>query len=97
MAPSSANGVPDREGEGTGTEPIPGPRAEGSPSAEGGAPEAGASLSTDQLLERLAADRLWLLQQIDGGHWSDLRLDLAALERELGQVLEQAGQRVKGT
>jgi hypothetical protein len=56
MAPSSANGVPDREGEGTGTEPIPGTRAEGSPSAEGGAPEAGASLSTDQLLERLAAD-----------------------------------------
>jgi hypothetical protein len=97
MAPSSANGVPDREGEGTGTEPIPGTRAEGSPSAEGGAPEAGASLSTDQLLERLAADRLWLLQQIDGGHWSDLRLDLAALERELGQVLDQASQRVRGS
>jgi hypothetical protein len=38
-----------------------------------------------------------LLQQIDGGHWSDLRLDLAALERELGQVLEQASQRVKGS
>ncbi len=89
--------MPDREGEGTGTEPIPGTRAEGSPSAEGGAPEAGASLSTDQLLERLAADRLWLLQQIDGGHWSDLRLDLAALERELGQVLDQASQRVRGS
>jgi hypothetical protein len=49
------------------------------------------------LLERLGADRLWLLQQIDGGHWSDLRLDLAALERELGQVLEQASQRVRGS
>ncbi len=57
----------------------------------------GTSLSTEQLLERLAADRLWLLQQIDAGHWRDLRLDLAALERELGQVLEQASQRVKGT
>jgi len=89
--------VPDREGEGTGIEPIPGTRAEGPPSSEGEAPAAGASLSTEQLLERLGADRLWLLQQIDGGHWSDLRLDLAALERELGQVLEQASQRVRGS
>lgn len=89
--------MPDREGEGTGIEPIPGTRAEGPPSSEGEAPAAGASLSTEQLLERLGTDRLWLLQQIDGGHWSDLRLDLAALERELGQVLEQASQRVRGS
>ena len=46
--------------------------------------------STAELVEKLRADRLWLLQQIDGGRWPELRLDLAALERELGQVLEQA-------
>jgi hypothetical protein len=96
MAPSSANGVPDRDGEGTGSEPFADtPAAAPIPSGGPGVPRE--SLSTEQLLDRLAADRLWLLQQIDGGHWSDLRLDLAALERELGQVLEQAGQRVKGT
>ncbi|MEB3308152.1 MAG: hypothetical protein VKK98_08390 [Cyanobacteriota bacterium] len=37
----------------------------------------------------LQADRLWLLRQIDGGRWGDWRLDLAALERELGQLLDQ--------
>jgi hypothetical protein len=51
--------------------------------------------STRELLEQLSADRLWLLQQIDGGAWPDLRLDLAALERELGQFLEQAVERLK--
>ena len=49
-----------------------------------------AELSTPALLERLQGDRAWLLQQIDRGRWPDLRLDLAALERELGQLLEQA-------
>jgi hypothetical protein len=48
------------------------------------------AISTPELLEQLQADRVWLLQQIDGGRWPDLRLDLAALERELGQLLEQA-------
>jgi len=52
--------------------------------------ETGAATSTAELLEQLQADRVWLLQQIDGGRWPDLRLDLAALERELGQLLEQA-------
>jgi hypothetical protein len=50
--------------------------------------------STAELVEQLRADRLWLLQQIDGGRWPELRLDLAALERELGQVLEQAQQKL---
>jgi hypothetical protein len=44
-----------------------------------------------QLLQQLDADRAWLLQQIDGGRWPELRLDLAALERELGQMLSRAG------
>jgi len=46
--------------------------------------------STPELLEQLRSDRLWLLRQIDAGRWSEWRLDLAALERELGQLLEQA-------
>jgi hypothetical protein len=43
-------------------------------------------------VSQLQADRLWLLRQIDSGRWSEWRLDLAALERELGQLLEQVEQ-----
>ena len=42
------------------------------------------------LLRQLDKDRAWLLEQIDRGRWPDLRLDLAALERELGQLLTRA-------
>jgi hypothetical protein len=52
------------------------------------------SLDTPQLLEQLRQDRLWLLRQIDAGQWPAWRLDLAALERELGQLLEQADDRL---
>ena len=45
--------------------------------------------STPELIETLRTDRLWLLRQIDAGRWPEWRLDLAALERELGQLLEQ--------
>jgi len=45
----------------------------------------------EDLLQQLDADRAWLLQQIDSGRWPDLRLDLAALERELGQMISRAG------
>ncbi len=46
-----------------------------------------------QLIEALRADRLWLLRQIDAGRWPQWRLDLAALERELGQLLDQLRER----
>jgi hypothetical protein len=49
---------------------------------------------TAELLEQLRQDRLWLLRQIDSGNWPEWRLDLAALERELGQLLEQASERI---
>jgi hypothetical protein len=52
-----------------------------------------AERSREQLIADLQADRLWLLRQIDAGRWSDWRLDLAALERELGQLLDQVEQR----
>ena len=56
-----------------------------------------AEISDVELLEQLRADRLWLLQQLDAGRWPDLRLDLAALERELGQLLEQAEERLSNS
>jgi hypothetical protein len=52
-----------------------------------------ASLSTEELLRQLRQDRLWLLRQIDAGRWPQWRLDLAALERELGLLLDQAADR----
>ena len=50
--------------------------------------------STTELLSQLGEDRLWLLRQLDSGRWSPWRLDLAALERELGQLIDQAGERL---
>jgi len=52
-------------------------------------PMTAAELPTQELVAQLRADRLWLLRQIDAGRWPEWRLDLAALERELGQLLEQ--------
>ncbi len=47
----------------------------------------------EALVSQLDEDRAWLLEQIDRGLWSELRLDLAALERELGQLLTRASER----
>ncbi len=63
--------------------------------AAGGSPwSAAAAPSTAELLAQLGEDRLWLLRQLDSGRWSQWRLDLAALERELGQLIDQAGERL---
>jgi hypothetical protein len=56
----------------------------------------GIDLTTSELIETLRADRLWLLRQIDAGRWPEWRLDLAALERELGQLLDQVGEHQAG-
>ena len=45
-----------------------------------------------ELIANLEKDRSWLLEQIDTGEWPDLRLDLAAMERELGQLLIRASE-----
>lgn len=45
-----------------------------------------------ELIRQLEQDRAWLLEQIDRGRWADFRLDLAALERELGQLLRRAAE-----
>ena len=44
------------------------------------------------LIQQLEHDRAWLLEQIDRGRWQEFRLDLAALERELGQLLQRASE-----
>jgi hypothetical protein len=53
-----------------------------------------AELPTQELVAQLRGDRQWLLRQIDAGRWPEWRLDLAALERELGQLLEQVEERL---
>jgi hypothetical protein len=47
-------------------------------------------------VEQLQADRLWLLRQIDAGAWPEWRLDLAALERELGELLDRVSDQNNG-
>lgn len=49
--------------------------------------------SVAELVRQLQADRLWLLRHIDSGAWPRWRLDLAALERELGELLDRVGER----
>ena len=43
-----------------------------------------------ELVEKLNKDRSWILEQLDKGRWPEFRPDLAALERELGQLLTRA-------
>ena len=42
------------------------------------------------LVEKLNKDRSWILEHLDKGSWPEFRPDLAALERELGQLLTRA-------
>ena len=48
-----------------------------------------------ELISQLDAERAWLLEQIDRGRWPELRFDLAALEREMGQLLAKASERLE--
>jgi hypothetical protein len=63
---------------------TPGPADAGKATGEPG---------TRELIELLQQDRLWLLRQLDSGRWPQWRYDLAALERELGQLLDQVTER----
>ena len=46
----------------------------------------------NELIENLNKDRAWILEQLDKGCWPEFRPDLAALERELGQLLIRASE-----
>ena len=48
-----------------------------------------------ELVENLNKDRSWILEQLDKGHWPEFRPDLAALERELGQLLMRANEYIE--
>ena len=49
----------------------------------------------NQLVEKLNKDRSWILEQLDKGNWPEFRPDLAALERELGQLLTRASEYIE--
>ena len=55
------------------------------------------SPTAQALIEQLQQDRRWMLRQLDDGRWPEARLDLAALERELGQPLERAADQLSDT
>ena len=48
-----------------------------------------------ELVEKLNKERSWILQQLDKGSWPEFRPDLAALERELGQLLTRAAEYIE--
>ena len=48
------------------------------------------SIDLNELIALLNKDRALILEKIDQGYWPELRNDLAALERELGQFLALA-------
>ena len=48
-----------------------------------------------KLVEKLNRDRSWILEQLDKGRWPEFRPDLAALERELGQLLTRASEYIE--
>ena len=53
------------------------------------------SVDLDELIDLLNKDRALILEKIDQGCWPDLRYDLAALEREMGQLLTRAAEKLQ--
>ena len=47
----------------------------------------GKNVDLNELIDSLNEDRALILEKIDQGNWPELREDLAALERELSQLL----------
>ena len=44
----------------------------------------------ESLLSILDNDRSWILKNIDNGKWSELRIELATLEREISRFILRA-------
>ena len=44
----------------------------------------------ENLLSKLDSDRSWILKNIDKGKWSELRIELATLEREISKLILRA-------
>ena len=45
------------------------------------------SKNQEEIIAKLDQDREWLLKNIDCGKWSELRSELASLERELSKFI----------
>jgi len=84
-AAAAAATAGEKAAEGAATPSAPARGAASTAAADPAATE----LERARLIAELDQDRLWLLRQIDAGRWAEWRLDLAALERELGQLLDQ--------
>ena len=41
----------------------------------------------ESLISKLDSDRSWILKSIDNGKWSELRIELATLEREISKFI----------
>ena len=41
----------------------------------------------DDLILKLDQDRAWLLENLDKGKWSEIRSELAALERKISKLI----------
>ena len=48
------------------------------------------SKNIEILISKLDSDRSWILKNIDSGKWSDLRIELATLEREISKFILRA-------
>ena len=46
--------------------------------------------SIENLVSKLDSDRSWILRNIDNRKWSELRIELATLEREISKFILRA-------
>ena len=52
------------------------------------------SIDISELIALLNEDRSLILEQIDQGEWPEIREELAALERDLGYLLNIAAEKI---
>ena len=45
------------------------------------------STNQEDLILKLDQDRAWLLENLDKGKWSEIRSELAALERKISKLI----------
>ena len=45
------------------------------------------STNLEELILKLDQDRAWLLENLDKGKWSEIRMELADLERKISKLI----------
>ena len=45
------------------------------------------SINQEELIFKLDQDRAWLLENLDKGQWSEIRSELADLERKISKLI----------